>query len=104
MDGIINRACEVDCDGEAVLEFLLLLPDKDLFIMALQNAWQIIAIAAWYLWWERRKLVHEETIQSAYQISMGIRALTANFVIASYPNATMKRGGLDLAPCGFCQT
>jgi len=37
MDDIIDRACEVDRAGEAILEYLLLLPDQDLRIMGYQN-------------------------------------------------------------------
>lgn len=59
-------------------------------MVVIQNVREMIAITAWY--WERRKLVHEEKVQNALQISMGIRALTTSFVIASSPNATMKKG------------
>ena len=55
----------------------------------------------WYLWWERRKLVHKERIQDAKQISMGIQALTTNYVVASSPRASMKRGGWIRPPVGF---
>lgn len=61
----------------------------------------MIAITAWYLWWERRKLVHKEKIQDAKQISMGIHALTANYVVAFSPKASMKRGGWTRPPVGF---
>jgi hypothetical protein len=61
----------------------------------------MIAISTWYLWWEMRKLVYNETTQNAQQISMGIRALTANFVNASSPKASMKRGGWSSPPTGF---
>lgn len=33
MDGIINRACDVDHAGEALMKFLLHLPDQDLSIL-----------------------------------------------------------------------
>lgn len=101
MDDIIDRACKIDYAGEAILEYLLSLPDQELCIMGTRNVRDMIAISAWYLWWERRKLVHNETTQNAQQISMGIRALTANFVNASSPKASMKRGGWSSPPTGF---
>ena len=55
MDDIIDKACEVDRAGEAVLEYLLLLPDQDLWILGYHNVREMIAISAWYLWWERRQ-------------------------------------------------
>uniref|UniRef100_A0A453R7C6 Reverse transcriptase zinc-binding domain-containing protein n=1 Tax=Aegilops tauschii subsp. strangulata TaxID=200361 RepID=A0A453R7C6_AEGTS len=60
LDMIIERACEIDRAGEAILEYLLLLPDQDLRIMGYENVREMVAISAWYLWWERRKLVHKE--------------------------------------------
>ena len=89
MDGIIDKACKIDYAGEAILEYLLSLPDQELCIMGTRNVRDMIAISAWYLWWERRKLVHNETTQNAQQISMGIRALAANFVNASSPKASI---------------
>ena len=53
MDVIIDKACEVDLAGEAILEYLQLLPDQDLSIMGYQNVREMIVISAWYLWWER---------------------------------------------------
>jgi len=91
MEDIIDRACEVDHAGEAILEYLLLLPEKDLRIMGYQNVREMMAISAWYLWWERRKLVYKEVTQNATQISMGITALTYNFVNASSSKASIKR-------------
>ena len=45
--------------------------------------------------------MHKETTQNALQISMGILALTSNFVNASSPKATMKKGGWSCPPRGF---
>lgn len=70
-----------------------MLPNQDLSTLGLQNARELIAITSWYLWWEIRKLVHEGKTQDAYHLSMGIGAITANYVIASSPKATLERRG-----------
>ena len=101
MDDIIDRACKIDYAGEAILEYLLSLPDQELCIMGTHNVRDMIAISAWYLWWEMHKLIHNEATQNAQHISMGIRALTANFVNASSPKTSMKRGGWSSPPTGF---
>ena len=101
IDEIIDRACEIDRAREAILEYLLVLPNQDLRIMGYQNVRDMIAILAWYLWWERRKLVHKETTQNATKISMGIIALRYNFVNASSSKASMKKGGWHCPPRGF---
>ena len=69
--------------------------------MGNQNVCEMIAISAWYLWWERCKLVHNETTQNTQQNFMGIRVLTTNFVTAYSPNISMKRGGWSCLPTGF---
>ena len=61
----------------------------------------MIAITAWYLWWERRSLVHQGKTQDAYQISMGARAITTNYVIAQSSKATNKIEGWTRPPLGF---
>lgn len=53
------------------------------------------------MWWERHKLIHEEIVEDAFQINMGIHALTTNYAIASSPKATMKRGGWVRPPVVF---
>ena len=49
LDDIIEKACEIDRAGEAVLEYLLLLPDQHLWILGCHNVREMIAISAWYL-------------------------------------------------------
>ena len=46
MDGIIEKAFEVDCVREAVLKYLLLLPDQKPWIMGHRNVREMIAISA----------------------------------------------------------
>lgn len=99
--GAVKKACVVDRAGEAVLELLLLMPDQEISILGSQNARELIAITAWYLWWNRRKLVHEGKSQEASQTSMGIRAITANYVNAHSPKAIRKKGGWSRPPMGF---
>ena len=41
---IINKACEVDHAGEAVLEYLLLLPDQELRMIGHHNVREMIAV------------------------------------------------------------
>ena len=81
---------------EAVLEYLLSMPDHELCIMGNWNVREMFVISAWYLWQQSQKLVHKETIQNAHQISMGIRALTTTFITASSPKVFMKKMGMVL--------
>ena len=98
---VIKKACVLDRAGEAVLELLLLMPHEELSILVCQNARELIAITAWYLWWDRRKLVHEGKSQDAHQTSMGARAITANYFNAYSSKAIRKIGGWSIPPRGF---
>jgi hypothetical protein len=42
----------------------------------------LVLTAGWYLWWERRQIVHEETVQTPARTAMSIAALTENYQIA----------------------
>lgn len=70
--------------------------------MGTQNPHEMIAITTWYLWWERRKPVHEEIVQDAFQITMEIRALTANCCFLS--KGYNEKEGLDPPTRWFCKT
>ena len=98
---MINRACVVDRAGEAVLEFLLLMLEEEISVLGLQNTRELIVITAWYLWWDRRKLVYKGKSQDAYQSAMGARAIAANYVKANSPKAIRKKGGWLRPPMGF---
>lgn len=61
----------------------------------------IIAIACWYLWWERRKLVHGEIVQQPAQIVLSILALAENFTAAAASSAKVKRNPWSRPPSGY---
>ena len=62
LDFAIDKACVVDHVGEVVLEYLLLQPAEECVVLGLGNSMKAIAIGSWYLWRERRKLVHNEKV------------------------------------------
>lgn len=72
--------------------------DHDLPISGLHNVRELIVITTWYLWWERRRLVHEENI-----IIVGIYVKMTNYVMAHYPKATTKKQGWTQPPMRFVQ-
>lgn len=48
---------------------------------------EFVATACWHLWWERRKIVHEEPVQPPVRSALAIRVLVSNFVAAVPGNA-----------------
>jgi hypothetical protein len=66
--------------GEVVLEYLLLQPAEECVILGLRNSTEAIAIGSCYLWWERRKLVHNEKIHEPKFIAIATKALVATIL------------------------
>lgn len=40
----------------------------------------LLSVAVWYMWWERRKATHGEMVQSTPRTAQAISALTLNYV------------------------
>jgi hypothetical protein len=54
---------------------------------------EIVLIAGWYIWWERRQIVHGEKVQSPFRSAMSIRVLAMNYMNASKkPGEKQKEG------------
>ena len=60
---LVHKACNVDHAGDAVLEYLLLQLVEQCVVLGPGNSTEANVIGSWYLWWERRKLVHNEMVQ-----------------------------------------
>lgn len=82
IDDVITRSGFVDLVGEAMLEFLLSIPEEEVSVLGQANFKEIVVVAIWFMWWERRKFLHGEHTQSTGQILLVVRSLAANFSIA----------------------
>ena len=54
------------------MEHTLFLPKNDVDVLGQPKLRETVTTAAWYLWFERRKLTHGETVQNAAQISLAV--------------------------------
>jgi hypothetical protein len=65
------------------------------FYNALNNLWQacprlminvreMIAVACWYIWWIRRRRIHDEPVPPVKYRATSILGLTANFIKSCY--------------------
>jgi hypothetical protein len=85
--------CERETDGGAALEALLrdkrakapLIPELD------RN--DLIAMAVWYIWWERRQATHGERVQSPVRSAHAISVLALNYSRARGSGKSMMRHG-----------
>ena len=53
---------------------------------------ELVITAAWYIWWERRQLVHGETVQRPSRSAMAIAALTKNYKLATKKTSVLRQG------------
>ena len=43
---------------------------------------ELLITGCWYIWWQRRRVVHGEEIQIAPRAAMSIAAITTNYYLA----------------------
>ena len=87
IDNLISHVCSHEADGGAALEALLLealLRDTSARAPLLEEVDRndLLVTAMWYIWWERRKASHGETVQSPPRTAQAISALVLNYTIA----------------------
>jgi hypothetical protein len=79
MKELMSHVSSAETNGGAVLEALL----RDKLVAAPMTPEvdrnDLIAVAVWYIWWERRKATHGETVQSPARTAQSISALTLNY-------------------------
>ena len=75
--------------------------ETKLYILGFPNLREMVATAAWYLWFEHRKVYHGEEIQTPTQIDLSVHGLAANFSIACSPKAKFWSGIWEKPPKGY---
>ena len=78
MNQIVQDAYMVDRAGSSVLEFLLHDRNATAPLLPEVGRNEMIATAAWYVWWERRKAIHNEPVQKPIKSAQAISVLTLN--------------------------
>lgn len=87
-ESFVQEARDSDRAGPAALDFLLGASFRSGSPPV--GFKELATTACWYLWWERRKIVHEEPVQAPVRSALAIRALASNFVAAVPGNAKLK--------------
>lgn len=77
----IEEVLNIDRSGSILMEEIIRIGGK---IPALNNVGlvELVLTAGWYIWWERRKFVHGESIQTPFISAMSIAALTTNYMMS----------------------
>ena len=78
LESNVLAAVEIDRSGAAVLEELICSASPGGVEMHEPNARELIMVACWYIWWERRRIVHEEKVGKTERSALTIRGIVAN--------------------------
>ncbi|KAE8782424.1 hypothetical protein D1007_44087 [Hordeum vulgare] len=101
MFDIVKRVCTKYKSGEDAIYELLHMETSGIILLGCLKLREVVATAAWYLWFEHRKVYHGDDIQTAPQIALAIRGLSANFSIACAKTAKGRTGGWSKPPHGY---
>ena len=83
---IVQRACLEEVNGVPALTTLLLDSAAMPIHVEIRRS-DLIAVAVWYAWWERRKFTHGEKVYDPDQSAQAILALAINYKRAKSPNS-----------------
>ena len=78
VQAVIDEATSIDRAGAVALEHIICIngPRDPLGGVGLA---EIILMGAWYIWWERRQIVHGEEVQTPQRSALSIGALAKNY-------------------------
>jgi hypothetical protein len=82
-----------DREGSAALEHILRKRDCLSSAVPELGLKELIVLACWYMWWERRKIPRDENVQNPARTSQSILALFLNYSRASKKNLGIKHYG-----------
>jgi hypothetical protein len=79
LEEVINNAVSLDRLGSVVLEEILRSPIKKSPILGQLGLQEIVLVASWYIWWQRRG----ERVAPPVRSALSIQALTLNYGLAA---------------------
>ena len=87
----IDTAVAYDRSGSVVLEFILRSKQEKASVLNTVSLHESIAMACWYIWWQRREVVKGEKVAPPSRSVFAIHALTANFQAAQKSSSIPKK-------------
>ena len=75
----IEKALLVYRSGSVVLEEILRWPVQRSPILGHLGLQEVVAVGAWYIWWQRREFVKGEKVINPTSTAFSILAITGNF-------------------------
>jgi len=96
----IQNLLQVDRSGSVVVAEMIK-ASKQLDALNHVGLAELILTGGWYLWWERRKLVHGDIVQNPTRSTMAIATLTTNYQRAVKKRAKTKEGWKKPPQCNL---
>ena len=93
MEETVSQVCTVEVEGRSALEVLLRDRDAKAPLLPQIDHNDLVAVAVWYIWWERRKATHGEIIQSLARTAHAISVLAVNYSRAKKKKMARPRQG-----------
>jgi hypothetical protein len=100
VSNIIQRAILEDRSGCVVLEHLLRLRQPEIPALSSLGVKEVIAAAAWFIWWRQRELKHNGTTPSPSRLALSIKTMVSNCSRAKMNLNGMIRRGWTKPPKG----
>ena len=91
IERVVHDASLVDRSGSGVLEFLLCDQSTQHNYDDSIELLELIAIASWFVWWQRRQHVRGEEVKMPLRYTLAIHALALNFTRAAAKQTTAPR-------------
>ena len=87
----IEKLLIIDRSGSVLIQEIIRRGGED---TELKIGWadQLILTGCWYIWWQRRQLVHGEDIENPSRSAMSIVAITANYFTAAKKVTVINQG------------
>ena len=75
---VLERAMVLEMSGVPMLETLLMDTSNTPLNPEIRTC-DMVAVAAWYIWWERRRATHGESIQAPQRTTQSIMVLALHY-------------------------
>jgi hypothetical protein len=87
----LDSVTNIDRSGSVVVEEIICRGGR---LSSIDNVGfaELVRIAGWYIWWERRQKVHGENIQTPLRSAMSIMVLAKNYTALKKPDAKQREG------------
>jgi ribonuclease HI len=99
----IEEALVYDRAGSVALKYLIGSDRRSSPVMGQPDLQTLVAVGAWYIWWERRQAVKGEKVPPPLRSAMPIIVLSANYLAAarSKGDGRIRKNGWEKPPKGL---